>query len=303
MVTRSRDLHAFQFADNNDVRLIEYEHGLQFAAIGLTPEQRLMLDSVYGFLTIKNGVPMGYVLSSSYFNSTEVAYNVFDTFRGAEAARIYGRVLAMMRHLFGADVYTIDPYQMGHDNEEGLKSGAWWFYYKLGFRPMDAGVKKLLASELAKMRRNPKHRSSLTTLNELSSKNMYLFVGPRRRDVRGIIKLENIGLAVSRYVGKRFGADREKAVRVCAKEAAELTGVTSFDGFTAGERLAWERWSPLMLALPGVDRWTRDELSALAAVARAKGGKHESDFVMLLDNHKKLRSALLDMARRKPSLK
>jgi hypothetical protein len=297
MVTRSRDLHAFQFADKNDVRLVEYEDGLQFAAIGLVPEQRLMLDSVYGFLTIRNGVPMGYVLSSSYFNSTEVAYNVFDTFRGGESAHIYGRILAMMRLLFGADVYTIDPYQMGHGNEEGLKSGAWWFYYKLGFRPMDPGVKKLLRSELAKMRRNPKHRSSLTTLNELSSKNMYLFVGPKRRDVRGIIPLDNIGLAVSRYVGKRFGADREKAVKVCTEEAAQLTGVGSFDGFTAGERLAWERWSPLMLTLPGVERWTRSELAALAAVARAKGGRHESDFVILFDAHKKLRRALLEMAK------
>jgi len=132
---------------------------------------------------------------------------------------------------------------------------------------------------------------------------MYLFVGPRRRDVRGIIKLENIGLAVARYVGKRFGADREKAVKVCMREAAELTGVDSFADFNAGERLAWERWSPLMLALPGVSGWTRDERTALAAVARAKGGRHESDFVMLFDAHKKIRSALLEMAKRKPSLR
>ena len=83
-----RDLYAFKHADRHDVRLVDCGDGLQFAAIGVKPEFRLPLDSVYGFLTLKNGVPIGYVLSSSYFNSTEVAYNVSPPFRGAEAARL-----------------------------------------------------------------------------------------------------------------------------------------------------------------------------------------------------------------------
>lgn len=298
MVTRSRDLYAFQFADKNDVRIIDFEDGLQFVAIGLLPQYRLMLDSVYGFLTLKSGVPMGYVLTSSYFNSTEVAYNVFETFRGGESARVYGKILAMVRHLFGANAFTVDPYQMGHDNQEGLKSGAWWFYYKLDYRPRDPEVKRLLRAELAKMRRNPKHRTSLATLNRLSSENMFLFLGRPRDDIRGIIPLENIGLAVSRYIAERFGSDREKATRVCAEDAARLLGVRSFARFTPGERLAWERWSPLMLALPGVERWTREDKRALARVARAKGGRRESDFVRLFDAHRKLRRALLKLAAR-----
>jgi hypothetical protein len=298
MVTRSRDLFAFQFADKNDVRIIDYEDGLQFLAFGLLPEHRLMLDTVYGFLTMKNGVPIGYVLSSSYFNSTEVAYNVFETFRGGESARNYARILSMMRHLFGADAFTVDPYQMGHENEEGLKSGAWWFYYKLDFRPHDPGVKRLLRSELAKMRRNPRHRTSISTLNELSSKNMFLFLGREREDIRGIIRLDNIGLAVSRYLARRFGSDREKAVRVCAEETAGLLGVHSLRGFTKAERLAWDRWSPLMLALPGVERWTDEEKRALAKVARAKGGRRDSDYIVLFDAHKKLRRALITLSKR-----
>lgn len=298
MVTRSRDLYAFQWAHESDVRLIDFEDGLQFVAFGLPPEQRLMLDSVYGFLSLKNGIPIGYTLTRSYFNSSEVAYNVFDTFRGGESARIYGRVLAMTRHLFGADAFTVDPYQMGHDNEEGLKSGAWWFYYKLGFRPLDPKVKQLLRTELARMRRDPKHRSGLDTLNRLSSKNMFFYLGRPRKDVRGIISLENIGLAVSSYLARRFGSDRELAMQVCAREAARLLGVRSFRGFTAGERLAWERWSPLILALPGVERWTREEKRALAKVVRSKGGRRESDYVHLFDAHRKLRQALLKLANR-----
>ncbi len=297
MVTRSRDLFVFQFADKNDVRIIDFEDGLQFVAIGLLPEHRLMLDTVYGFLTMKNGVPIGYVLSSSYFNSTEVAYNVFETFRGGESARNYARILSMMRFLFGADAFTVDPYQMGHENEEGLKSGAWWFYYKLDFRPRDPGIKRLLRTELAKIRRNPKHRTSLSTLNELSSKNMFLFLGRERDDIRGIIPLENIGLAVSSHLARRFGSDREKAIRFCAEEAAEVLGAGPMRGWKAAERMAWNRWSPLMLALPGVERWTRDEKRALAEIARAKGGRRESDYILLFDAHRKLRRALITLSK------
>ena len=55
----------------------------------------------------------------------------------------------MVHHLFGARAFSIDPYQLGHDNREGLLSGAWWFYYKLGFRPYDPEVRRVLRGEFA----------------------------------------------------------------------------------------------------------------------------------------------------------
>jgi len=129
MVTRSRDLDIFAFGDPRDVRMIDCGDGLQFAAIGAIPERRLMFEVVYGFLTIKNGVPVGYVLNSALFGSVEVAYNIFETYRGGEAGFMYGRLLATLLHLFEADTFTIYPYQLGGDgNQEGLASGAWWFW-------------------------------------------------------------------------------------------------------------------------------------------------------------------------------
>lgn len=68
-------------------------------------------------------------------------------------------------------------------------------------------------------------------------------------------------------------------------------------GWTAGERLAWERWAPLALLLPGVKRWSAAERRALAAVMRAKGGRRESDFVRAFDAHPKLGAAVARVAR------
>jgi hypothetical protein len=90
-------------------------------------------------------------------------------------------------------------------------------------------------------------------------------------------------------------------MRVCEKEAAHGLGLRSFRGFAAGERMAFRRWSPLILALPGLARWSDEEKHALVEVARAKGGRRESDYLRRFDAHRKLRRALLRLADHSPA--
>ena len=298
MVTRSRDLDAFSWGDPGDVRLADCGGGLQFAVIGVVPERRLMLEAVYAFLTLKNGVPVGYVLNSALYRSAEIAYNVFETWRGAEAGAIYARALATMRHLFGADSFTIFPYQLGEGNPEAIASGAWWFYQKLGFRPRDPGARRVMHAELRRMRARPSHRSDTATLRRLARANLFYHLGRPRDDVIGRVPLPAIGLAVSRYVAARFGSDRERAARVCADEAASVLGVRSRRGWSRGERLAWERWSPLVHVLPGVAGWSAKDRRAVVGVVRAKGGRRESDFVLRFDRHRRLSEAVRQVALR-----
>jgi len=293
MVTRSRDLDAFANADRNDVRLVECGDGLQLVCYGTRPERRLVLETTYGFLTLKNGVPIGYVLLTTIFGGTEVAYNVFESFRDGEAARVFGKILETARVLFGSAGFSIDPYQLGHGNAEGLRSGAWWFYYKMGFRPEDPEVRRVLRGELARMKKNPRHRSSAATLEKLAAEYMFLRLDRSRSKVLGGLALGNVGLRVSAYLSGRFGADREAGLRACAREAASMLGLSSLRGFSSVERLAWERWSPLVLILPGLSGWSPREKRALVGVVRAKGGQREAEFVAQFDRHPRLRRAIL----------
>jgi hypothetical protein len=302
MVTRQRDLDVFQWGDRRDVRLAHFPGGLTFVVIGALPERRLLLESVYGFLTLKNGVPVGYVLVSALFGSSEIAYNVFETFRGGESGRIYGKVLALTRHLFGPDTFTIFPYQLGgYGNEEALASGAWWFYQKLGFRPRAPHVVALMNDELARMKADPKHRSSLETLRVLASENLYFPLGKERDDAIGLLELPNVGLRVTDMLARRFGSDRERAEAVLVLEARDLLGLKSLSGWSPGERIAFRRWAPLVTILPGVARWSAAEKSALSSVVRAKGGRRESDFVRLFDRHRRLRRAVAALAKSEPA--
>ncbi len=294
MVTRSRDLNSFMYADPNDVRLIDCGDGLSFVALGLIPEQRGLLEGVYAFITIQNGVPMGYVLSSGLFGISEVAYNVFPAFRGGEAAKVYGRALAMIHHLLGATVFAVDPYQLGHGNEEGLSSGAWWFYYKLGFRPRDPEVKRLLKKELARIKRNRKHRSSRDTLMELSAAPMYYVAKAQPDDA--VDQVDGISYAVSKYLAKHYGGDRERGERECCREAALQLGCPGWTRWSRGEKQAFRRWAPVVCAIPGLGRWSKTARRTFADVIRAKGGVRESDFVRKFDQHRQLRRALLRLS-------
>jgi hypothetical protein len=296
MLPRERDLEVFAYGNAADVRLIDAGDGLAFACIGVLPERRSLLEAVYAFLMLKNGVAVGYALCSALFGSSEVAYNVFETFRGGESARIFGRLLATIHHLFGSDTFAIDPYQLGgQGNSEGLKSGAFWFYQKLGFRPRRPDIVAVMDAELAKMARR-RHRSSIATLKVLSSTYVLWHAGRARSDVLGILELPKVALHVSRYVAERFGADRERARRTCAREVAGVLGGT-LRGWSAAERDAFQRWAPLVASLPGIGAWSRADKRALLVVIEAKGGNRESDALPPLQRHRALRQVIAKIAR------
>jgi hypothetical protein len=297
MVTRSRDLDVFAWGDARDVRHVDCGDGLEFLMIGARPERRLLLESVYGFLTLKNGLPVGYVLTSALYRSAEIAFNVFDTFRGAEAGPVYGKVIGMTRALFGTDTFTIFPYQLGDGNDEAIESGAWWFYQKLGFRPRAPKARAIMQRELARMERQPRHRSSAATLRTLATHNLYWTLGAHRPDIIGELPLPNAGIAATRMIAAKFAGDRAAAAAACEREAAARLGLRSLERWSADERHAWRRWAPLVTLLPGVPAWSASERAAAAEVIRAKGGLREDAFVHAFDAHPKLGAALAALLR------
>jgi len=287
MVTRSRDLDAFAHGDPRDVRMVDDGDGLSFALIGVVPERRLFLPAVYGALTLRNGVPIGYVQLDVLLGNAEVSYNTFETFRGGEAGFVFCRLLAAVRHVFGVTNFSIEPYQLGHGNEEGIDSGAWWFYARFGFRPRDPKVLRLARLELGKRARNPEYRSNRRALLRLASAHVFWSPDGVGRGV--ITPIAAIGFALAR--------------RKDDGRAAGRLGVRSVAGWTAGERLWWKSWAPLLDAIPRLDRWSRDERRALVRVVRAKGGHRESEYARLFDAHPRLAAAVLALSGGPPRMR
>jgi len=173
MATRSRDLDAFAYGDPTRVRIVEDAPGLAFALVGMIEERRKPHADTYGALTLKNGVPVGYMELEVRGSHVEIAFNTFPTFRGGEATNLFARALAMLRHVFGSRTFGIAPYQLGAGNREAIDSGAWWFYYKLGLRPRAAAARRLARRELERWRANRLHRSGRSTLEALARWPLY----------------------------------------------------------------------------------------------------------------------------------
>ncbi|TSA19016.1 MAG: hypothetical protein D4R74_00325 [Betaproteobacteria bacterium] len=297
MVTRSRDLDAFAYGNPRDVRLVDDGGGLGFALIGVIPERRQLVPATSGYLILHNGVPIGYGEAFVIGRSATMTFNVFESFRGGETAYTFARTLAMVRQVFGAETFSFDQYQLGKGNDEAIATGAWWFYYKLGFRPLTVDARRILRVELVRMRADPGHRSSPATLRALAESHLLFDLDRSRTPARAAVA--ELGLRVGDGLARAKG-ERERVLAQCSLDAMTLTGLRSLGGFSAGERLAWQRWSPVvMFALPGVSRWSAADRRALAQVIRAKGGRDEGEFLARFAAHPKLARALF--ARNKDS--
>lgn len=290
MVTGARDLDAFAYGNPRDVRIVDDGEGLAFMVNGVIPGRRALIPGIYGYLALHNGVPIGYGDLILVGRSAAVAFNTFETFRGGETAWTFARLLAMLGHLFGTRSISLDPYQLGYRNEEGIASGAWWFYFKLGFRPQAPEARGIMQEELARMKAEPGHRSDRATLRKLAAWHVFFDLDTSRP--RGLPPVAEVGARIAQDLAKRAGADRERALKECSREALVLLGLRSLQGFTSDERLAWMRWGPVVVSLPGLSRWSAAEKRTMVHVIRAKGAPREGDFVALFAAHPKLESTL-----------
>jgi hypothetical protein len=291
MVTRARDLDAFAYGNPHDVALADDGDGLVFVCVGSLPERRHLVRAAYGMLMLRNGVPTGYVQADVALGHAEVSFNVFDTFRGAEAGRLFARVLAFVHHAFDVTTFSIEPYQLGLANAEAIDSGAWWFYYKFGFRPTEPEILELAGAELERMRGDAGHRSTKATLRTLASRHVHFALD--QGHTVGPPPYPGIARAVSKMIATRFGGDRPRAMRRSPALALGRLGLRSFGATTADERRAVARLSPLILCLPDVESWSREERRAVAPLVRAKGGTRERDFLERLARHPRFGESLL----------
>lgn len=169
---RYRELYGFNFADLRHMYSADAGRGVEILFFGAEPEARLPLRAYHGGMFFKNGVPAGYVEVLSFFERAEMGFNLYYTFREGETAWIYAKVLQLCRQLLGVTAFWVDPYQIGHENEEAVESGAFWFYRKLGFRPVVRQVARLAEREERRLQAHPGARTPAHLLRRMAESPM-----------------------------------------------------------------------------------------------------------------------------------
>ncbi len=288
MITRNRDLDAFAYGNEADVWLCDDGHGLDFVLIGMQPERRSALPAIYGGLTLQNGVPIGYHQADFLGRSVAVSFNTFESFRGGESAYTFARLLAALHEFSGATSFSIEPYQLGQGNDEGIESGAWWFYFKLGFRPRVRAAVRLASAEARRQSIRPGHRSTPQTLRTLAAHHLHFDLDPQHP--APLLLPAHIGLRIGEHLAS-LAEDRSVALEQAMAEAGRRCGLDSLDSLTRHERTAWRGLAPLIAALP-MAQWSAAERAALVALARAKGAASERSFAQRLRAHARFEDCL-----------
>ena len=172
---RYRELWGFLYPDLKRVDHADLGRGVELVWFGVPPESRLPLRAYHCGMFFKNGVPIGYVETLSFFERAEIGFNLYYTFREGESAWLYARLLKFCSQKLGITCFSVDPYQLGHENDEAIESGAFWFYRKLGFRPVSGPVAAVLRHEEERIAQRPDYRTPSSTLRRLAG--LPLFYG------------------------------------------------------------------------------------------------------------------------------
>jgi hypothetical protein len=299
MLVRYRELYGTTLGDPRSVVRAEVGRGVTIYLWNLPAARRLPLRAYVAGLTLKNGVPINYIEAIGLCEWMEVGFNTFYTFRGGEAGWIYAQVLRCLCHRMGTTCVSVYPYQLGHENEEAIESGAFWFYRKLGFRPGRADLQQLAEREEQKIAADKTYRTPARTLRRLAAGHVFYELPGSEVGAWDKFSTRNIGLRVNRRMARDFGGDaafmREHSRRGLERILFPKSSSVSTSSWTPLEKAAFENFALVLADMRRWRPWTREEKEDLVRVIRAKAKRDEMLYQHLTQRHERLREALLRM--------
>ena len=280
-----RETEPFTYATAKEVRFIQLSRGMDIALFGMEADRRLSIESYVGYLCFKNGIPVAYGGGWIFGSRCQFGINILPAFRGGESLYLFAQLIRVYHQLFGAVRLVIPPYQFGKNNAEALRSGAFWFYYKAGFRPEGAVINQLARREWQKKQKDPAYRTPAVTLKKLAHSPLFLSVAAGDAPAFDATVLSQ---RITRHINQNYDGDRQKALADCRKKTWWQLRAGTIRNWKDAERKAFGEWSLLLQATLDINNWTRPQKKALLQLIRTKGSGTELDFIHLFRKHRKL---------------
>ena len=294
MLVRYRELYGTTLGDPSSVVRADLGRGVSIYLWNLPPERRLPLRAYVAGLTLKNGVPINYIEAIGLCEWMEVGFNTFYSFRGGEAGWIYAQVLRCLCHLTGATCISVYPYQLGHENDEAIESGAFWFYRKLGFRSGRAHLQRLVEREEQKIAANRNYRTPARILKRLAAGHVFYELPGSEVGTWDTFSTRNIGLLVNRHMARHFSGDSKRFRQESVRAVAHILAVNP-SSWTNLEQTSLENFAVVLALVPDLSAWTNGQKQAVRQIIRAKSKPNEMLYLHLVQRHDRLREALLKL--------
>ena len=294
MLVRYRELYGTTLGDPSSVVRADLGRGVSIYLWNLPPERRLPLRAYVAGLTLKNGVPINYIEAIGLCEWMEVGFNTFYSFRGGEAGWIYAQVLRCLCHLTGATCISVYPYQLGHENDEAIESGAFWFYRKLGFRSGRAHLQRLVEREEQKIAANRNYRTPARILKRLAAGHVFYELPGSEVGTWDAFSTRNIGLLVNRHMARHFSGDSKRFRQESVRAVAHILAVNP-SSWTNLEQTSFGNLAVVLALVPDLSAWTNGQKQAVRQIIRAKSNPNEMLYLHLVQRHDRLREALLKL--------
>lgn len=282
MLSLLRETDFFTYADAQQIECFDLGRGMRVALYASIGERKLTLESYIGYLLFKNGVPVAY--GGSWILGAQAAFgvNVLPPYRGGESTLIVCQLLRLYAWRFGLQQVRVEASQIGRANHDGIQSGSFWFYWRLGFRPLQPELTALAEADWARIMAESQGRPSARHYRPQVLKRLASAVLVWRTPAPGTWRYVDpvrLGERVSAHVLERFDGDRDAAHRAACRALGGRPGP------------ALQRLALVLAALTPADGWSADERRALRAMGALKAGD-EPAFNQALRRHRRLVAAL-----------
>ncbi len=281
-----------------EVYLLPLGKGVHLAVFGVKPEYRPALEGNFGYLLLSNGVPIGYGGVSPLFHQANTGISIFEEYRRSEAAYLFAHTLRAFHGLFHCTRFIVSPYQFGEGNADAIGSGAFWFYYRLGFRPVDRAVSRQARKEWERLSKHPGEKTKKELLRTWARGDMvFRMASSRVRDDFPDEELVVCSRGVTELLAASTRATRDAASTALTRRAVTALAVRSFDGWTRDERRAFERMAPVVLLCSDLSAWAPREKKRLVALMRTQGWSTSRTYITRLRRHNRFRASLTNHCR------
>lgn len=217
-----RETEPFTNANKDDITLFQLDKGISIALFGSNIDKRYSLESYIGYMVFKNNIPASYGGGWIFGERSQFGINILESFRGGESALIICELLRVYHQYFGVTRFVVKPYQFGLNNTEALKTGAFWFYYKLGFRPENNTLKELALQEEKQKLINPNYKSDISTLKKYTKSNLALTLS---ESTYPNYDSELLSKHITTYINTTFNGNREQGLTQCFDQLKETLAV------------------------------------------------------------------------------